>query len=210
MKDRLDKGEPMIQGDEQGPPGGRQRFEKAEQDPGRLTRFTTRLVRGLADIEYYLKAPLGWKEGTVLIWAGMRGAVTLAAAQTLPETGVPHRNLLIFIAFAVAAGSLLIQGGSIAWIVKLLKPAVPDPSVEFEERKKMMDVLRQASETVITERGAENHFDKETRLAVLDAQRNALLDARDDGTFDADVLGSALTVLDADQIAITLRGGPRS
>ncbi|BDZ47762.1 hypothetical protein GCM10025867_00030 [Frondihabitans sucicola] len=57
MKDRLDKGEPMIQGDEKGPPGGRDRFERAEQDPGRLSQFTTRLVRGLADIEYYLKAP---------------------------------------------------------------------------------------------------------------------------------------------------------
>ncbi|BDZ47763.1 hypothetical protein GCM10025867_44780 [Frondihabitans sucicola] len=146
----------------------------------------------------------------MLIWAGMRGAVTLAAAQTLPAQGVPHRNLLIFIAFAVAAGSLLIQGGTIGWFVKLLKPAVADPSEEFEERTKMMDVLRTASEKVISERGAEGHFDKATRMAVIDAQRNALLDARDDGTFDAEVLGSALTVLDADQIAITLRGGPDS
>lgn len=209
MKGRLDRGEPLIMPDERGPAGGRERFERATQDPGRLSMFTTRLVRGLADIEYYLKAPLGWKEGTVLIWAGMRGAVTLAAAQTLPETGVPHRTLLIFVAFAVAAGSLLIQGGTIGWLVKLLKPAVPDPADEFDERSKIMEVLRTASEEVITERGAEGPFDKQTRLAVLDAQRNALLDARDDGTFDADILSNSLTVLDADQIAITLRGGPK-
>ncbi len=47
---------------------------------------------------------------------------------------------------------------------------------------------------------------KQYRLAVLQAQRSALLDARDNGTFDADVLTNALANLDADQIAIELRG----
>jgi CPA1 family monovalent cation:H+ antiporter len=46
---------------------------------------------------------------------------------------------------------------------------------------------------------------RDYRLAVLAAQRSALLDARDDGTFDADVLEDALANLDADQIAIELR-----
>ena len=45
------------------------------------------------------------------------------------------------------------------------------------------------------------------RLEVLTAQRSALLDARDDGTVDADVLADELAALDADEIAITLRGG---
>ncbi|WKK72205.1 hypothetical protein Q0F99_04165 [Rathayibacter oskolensis] len=43
------------------------------------------------------------------------------------------------------------------------------------------------------------------RLAVIDAQRSALLDARDDGTFDADVLESVLAALDSSQIDIELR-----
>jgi monovalent cation/hydrogen antiporter len=46
---------------------------------------------------------------------------------------------------------------------------------------------------------------RDYRLAVLAAQRPALLDARDNGTFDADVLQDALANLDADQIAIELR-----
>ena len=43
------------------------------------------------------------------------------------------------------------------------------------------------------------------RLAVIEAQRSALLDARDDGTFDADVLESVLAALDSSQIDIELR-----
>ena len=38
------------------------------------------------------------------------------------------------------------------------------------------------------------------------SQREALLDARDNGLFDADVLADALANLDASEIAIELRG----
>jgi monovalent cation/hydrogen antiporter len=52
---------------------------------------------------------------TVVAWAGMRGVVTLAAAQTLPapgENGVPDypRDLFVFIAFAIIVLTLLLQG----------------------------------------------------------------------------------------------------
>jgi hypothetical protein len=47
---------------------------------------------------------------------------------------------------------------------------------------------------------------KEHRLAVLAAQRSALLDARDNGTFDADILENALANLDASQIDLEMRG----
>ena len=47
-----------------------------------LERFVRRISQSLADIEYYLRAPLGWREGVAVVWAGMRGAVTVAAAQT--------------------------------------------------------------------------------------------------------------------------------
>ena len=42
-------------------------------------------------------------------WCGMRGIVTLAAALALPA-GFPHRDLLLFVAFAVAFGTLVGQG----------------------------------------------------------------------------------------------------
>ncbi len=50
--------------------------------------------------------------------------------------------------------------------------------------------------------------EKARRLAVLEAQRTAILDARDDGSFDAEVLESLLQNLDAEQIALELRGAP--
>lgn len=48
---------------------------------------------------------------------------------------------------------------------------------------------------------------KDDRLDVISAQRPALLDARDNGTVDADVLAAVLGNLDADQILIELRAG---
>jgi monovalent cation/hydrogen antiporter len=50
------------------------------------------------------------------------------------------------------------------------------------------------------------HAAQDHLLAVLAAQRAALLDARDHGTFDADVLANALANLDASQIAFEMRG----
>ncbi|MDR6612368.1 sodium:proton antiporter [Leifsonia sp. 1010] len=177
-----------------------------------LTRFGTRLRRLLADIEYFTGAPLGWREGTIVVWAGMRGAVTVAAAQSLPgET--PGRSVLVLIAFLVAAGSLLLQGGTLGLVLKAVKPAAADPEAERLERRKLMELLYEAAKTVpvpkTTERTPEAFAEhKKARLAQLRAQRDALLDARDDGAFSADVLAGALSNLDADEISIDLKGDP--
>lgn len=50
----------------------------------RSEEISTRLTRRLADLDYLSAQRFGWREGVVLVWAGMRGAVTLAAAQSLP------------------------------------------------------------------------------------------------------------------------------
>jgi monovalent cation/hydrogen antiporter len=47
---------------------------------------------------------------------------------------------------------------------------------------------------------------KACRLAVISAQRSALLDARDNATFDADVLANELANLYALHIATGMRG----
>ncbi|MGO4536507.1 cation:proton antiporter [Leifsonia sp. 2MCAF36] len=177
-----------------------------------LTRFGTRVRRLIADIEYFTGAPLGWREGTIVVWAGMRGAVTVAAAQSLPES-TPGRSVLVLIAFLVAAGSLLLQGGTLGLVLRLVKPAGADPESERDERRRLMELLYEAGKTVplptTTERTAEAFGEhKAARLARLRAQREALLDARDDGTFSADVLAGALSNLDADEISIDLKGDP--
>lgn len=176
-----------------------------------LTRFGTRLRRLMADIDYFTDAPLGWREGTIVVWAGMRGAVTVAAAQSLPQNETPGRSVLVLIAFLVAAGSLLLQGGTLGLVLRLVKPASADPQAERDERRRLLQLLHEAGETVplpsTTERTPEAFAaHKAARLARIRAQRDALLDARDDGTFSADVLAGALSNLDADEISIDLKG----
>ncbi|RMI12609.1 cation:proton antiporter [Cellulomonas triticagri] len=85
----------------------------------RTERIRTRVTRRIADIDYLQAEPLGPREGAILVWAGMRGVVTLAAAQSLPSD-TPHRALLILVAFTVAAGTLLVQGGTLGWLVRRL------------------------------------------------------------------------------------------
>lgn len=204
------------------------RFGNRQPSERDLERFGTRVRRVLADIRYFSAAPLGWREGTAVVWSGMRGAVTVAAAQTLPD-GTPQKSLLVFIAFAVAVLSLLLQGGTIGPLLRRISPPRSDDTAkDRDERRRLMEVMRSAAEQV-TAASAEPTAprtreeleatdpaelrawfgrEKTRRLQVLDAQRSALLDARDDGVFDADVLESVLGNLDAEQIALELRGGP--
>ncbi|GAA1456941.1 cation:proton antiporter [Williamsia maris] len=180
----------------------------------RLDRIAVRVTRGLADIDYFLREPLGWREGTAVVWAGMRGAVTVAAAQTLPED-TPQRSVLVLIAFAVATMSLLVQGGTIGPLLRSITPSPgPDAPDETEaaERTRLNELLRAVtgdvpSPTASSDTPRPQQFaeQRDYRLAVLAAQRSALLDARDDGTFDAEVLARMLANLDADEIAITMR-----
>jgi CPA1 family monovalent cation:H+ antiporter len=58
-------------------------------------------------------------------WAGMRGVVTLAAAQLLPED-LPDREVLLLAAFTVVVGSLLIQGSTLPWLVRRVGLPPPD------------------------------------------------------------------------------------
>jgi CPA1 family monovalent cation:H+ antiporter len=105
-----------------------------------------RVTQLLGDIDYYRKSPLNWRHGTVLVWAGMRGVVTLAAAQTLPREGIDHRALLVFIAFLVALISLMLQGFTLPTLVRVLHLAeTPAASGATQEQRELDEQLRQAS-----------------------------------------------------------------
>ncbi|MCL1869884.1 MAG: cation:proton antiporter [Promicromonosporaceae bacterium] len=88
-----------------------------EVSVARVERLRTSLVRRVADIDYLAAKPLGPREGVLLGWAGMRGVVTVAAAQSLPGE-FPHRSFVVLVAFGVAAGTLLVQGGTLPWVVR--------------------------------------------------------------------------------------------
>lgn len=232
----------------------RVRARRTMPTDARIARLRTRLRRKVADLDYFLAVPLGWREGTVIVWAGMRGAVTLAAAQTLPAD-TPVRSLLVLTAFFVAAFSLIGQGGTLPWLVRVVKPARVDQDAVAAERAEIRQLMRTIAEDVVRRRTqsadpAQEHADagpstapsappsvsptptagtsadvvdrvereaavvsrrpseaefRRLRLEVIAAQRDALLEARDDGIYSSAVLGRMLEELDADQISMELR-----
>ena len=99
-------------------PEGVDTAQLAQVQAARRSRLTW-LRRRISDIDYLAAESFGWREGTLLVWAGMRGAVTLAAVQSLPAS-TPARSTLVLIAFVVAGGTLLLQGGTLPWLVRAL------------------------------------------------------------------------------------------
>jgi CPA1 family monovalent cation:H+ antiporter len=83
----------------------------------RVERLERRVAMVSADIEFRMRESLGWRAGTVLAWSGMRGAVTVAAAQTLP-VDTPYRAELVLIAYVGAAAMLLLQGSTLPWVIR--------------------------------------------------------------------------------------------
>jgi CPA1 family monovalent cation:H+ antiporter len=94
-------------------------------------RARARVSQYVADVDYLLQQPIRPREGAFLVWAGMRGVVTLAAAQTLPLT-TPDRSFLVFIAFVVATGSMLLQGSTLPWLARRLDLTGRDTPSEEE------------------------------------------------------------------------------
>ena len=59
--------------------------------------------------------PLAWLH--VLFWAGLRGAVSVALALSLPGD-LPHRDLLQGVTFGIVLFTLIVQGSSTGWLVR--------------------------------------------------------------------------------------------
>lgn len=75
--------------------------------------------------------PLGWRQSTILSWAGMRGVVTVAAPLTLP-LGAPGRDLMLVCAFTVVFVTVVAQGASLGWLVRKLAPVDTDPPARMD------------------------------------------------------------------------------
>ena len=60
-------------------------------------------------------------------WAGMRGIVTIATALALPAEGFPKRDLIVFSAFCTVIGTLVVQGLTLAPLLRLLGLEDDDP-----------------------------------------------------------------------------------
>jgi CPA1 family monovalent cation:H+ antiporter len=87
-----------------------------------------------------------WRYSAVIAWAGMRGVVTLAAAFILP-LNTPQRAVLVLAALVVVAGTLAIQGMTLARLIRRLRLPGPDPAEDaLQEAAILNDMSRVALE----------------------------------------------------------------
>lgn len=86
-----------------------------------------------------------WRYSTVVSWAGMRGVVTLAAAFTLPED-TPQRGVLLFAAFTVVVGTLVLQGLTLAPLVRRLGMPGPDPAEDALQEAALLSEVASAGQ----------------------------------------------------------------
>jgi Na+/H+ antiporter len=108
-----------------------------------------------------------WPERVVVAWAGMRGGLSLAAALAVPlevadGSPFPDRDLVIVVAAAVIVASLLIQGTSLPWLLRLLGLRAED--LASEENRARLKAARAALEWLDESSNAEN-ADEATKSA---------------------------------------------
>lgn len=199
----------------------------------RIASLRRRLRRAFADLDYYQASPLGWKHGSIIVWAGMRGVVTLAAAQTLPRE-TPARELLILTAFLVAVISLLVQGFTLPAFARLLRIPPESDDLSRDEQDRIDGELREAATAALShpdlrrrdgtpfpaelvqrvglglaeppdEDETVAHRDAlELRVALIQAMRERLVSLSRSGLSSA-ALRHALAELDADELSLRLR-----
>lgn len=99
-----------------------------------------RIDRRRNDIAQLRAEGLGWRGGIVLGWAGMRGVVTLAAAQSLPRS-TPYYEQLVLIAFVVAVATLLVQGGTLPLVIRATGIRGSDRVSDRRELASLLEVM---------------------------------------------------------------------
>ncbi|HEY3405382.1 MAG TPA: Na+/H+ antiporter [Ohtaekwangia sp.] len=84
-----------------------------------------------------------WKNVMIVAWTGTRGVVSLATALALPLTidgsALPHRSLILFLAFVVIFVTLVIQGLSLPLLLRILK-VKPMDTAEGDERELRLSI----------------------------------------------------------------------
>jgi len=203
-----------------------------EQTQTQLTRWRQAVDARIADLDYLAAEQFSWRDGVILVWAGMRGAITVAAAQTLPEN-TPERSLIVLVATLVAVGTLLTQGSSLSWLSGRLGLTGRDSAgdeatwIALQNELKLAALARldaypeKIAETVrdrLTQRTqpeddpygsavqrVQMQQFRSLRLDLISTERDELLALRTSGLYPSAMLDAALTQLDAEQIGIELR-----
>ena len=143
-----------------------------------------RLVRRMSD----------WRGAVFISWAGMRGAVSLAAALALPfqtDGGEPFpgRDLIVFLTFAVILVTLVGQGLTLPLVIRTLR--LKDDGAEEREDAKARIRAAEAALERLEELIDEDWVREDTAERVRGSYRfrttrfQARLDDGDDGSVEA-------------------------
>jgi CPA1 family monovalent cation:H+ antiporter len=118
-----------------------------------------------------------WKH--VIFWGGLRGAITLALALSLPNEGifVAERGRLQAMAFGVVLFTLLVQGISMDWLVRRLRLVVRSPAQDEYELRHARFVASRASFEHLRRRTQEGMISEHTwqKLSAVMKRRNDAL-----------------------------------
>jgi len=133
----------------------------------RLDRLDLAAKRTAADAQHAREQGLDWRGATILGWSGMRGVVTLAAAQSIPTT-VPFRSQLVLIAFIAAVVTLLLHGLTLPALIRKLRPQGPSASDRSQELVALYTDLVEAGTTAL-----EAELEHERELAQQQPEHHA-------------------------------------
>jgi hypothetical protein len=204
------------------------------------------VVRALDRRPSQVERRVGWRPRTVVAWAGMRGAVTLAAALALPfetdqGTPLPERELVIFLAYCVVLFTLVVQGLTLPALIRRLGVVDDGAEEEAEEHAARIAAAEAALEaldglveeewtredTVERMRGLyafrrrrfatlRGDLEDEDGLAdrslayqrltrsVIEAQRAAIVQMRNEGLISADVMRRVERDLDLEETRLEI------
>jgi monovalent cation/hydrogen antiporter len=198
-----------------------------------------RYARRRADLEQLRNQTFDWRSGVILGWSGMRGVVTLAAAQSIPP-GTPYRPQLVLIAFIVAVVSLLLQGATLPALIRTLRINGVDEEADQRQLAELLDELSYSGLAVLDDpagavdgvsevdpeiiervrqasylraeaawersHGTEQPLEatphrlfRRLRLAVVEAEREHLLELRRLGTYPPRIEDRAQALLDLEE-----------
>ena len=120
----------------------------------------TAVIRGLDRREGQRARRASWQARTLSSWAGMRGAVSLAAALAVPVTTdsgapFPGRDLILFITFCVILATLVFQGLTLPALMRVLKVADDGEEERNEELRARLAAAAAALERLDEPEGEE-------------------------------------------------------
>ncbi len=135
-----------------------------------------------------------WRGAVFLSWTGMRGAVSLAAALALPlETDAgaafPGRDLILFLTFSVIVATLVGQGLTLPFVIRLL--GLEDDGSEDREDAKARIKAAEAALARLEELVSEDWVREDTAERVRGGYRfrtnrfHARFDDGDDGAIES-------------------------